>query len=84
VILNMKRTCDWERLYEEAILETSRAALPKRIQAAQSAIEARLAQLHSGNDGSDERQAIITALRGLKLLREEIEDATQHPSRQTT
>lgn len=84
-ILNMTRTYGWERFYEEAILETNRAAVLRRIHAAQAVIDARIAELESDHGGSsDERHLIVTALQGLKLLREQIEDATQHPSGQTT
>jgi hypothetical protein len=81
----MTRTYGWQRFYEDAILETNRVALPRRIRAAQAAIDARIAQLESNHDGSsDERHAIFTALQGLKLLREPFEGATQHPSQQMT
>jgi hypothetical protein len=75
----MTRNYGWQRLYEQAILETNRAALVKRIQAAQAAIDARIAQLHFGHqDNANERQAIADALAGLRLLHQEA--VTPHPS----
>jgi hypothetical protein len=69
----------WQRFYEAAILETNRAELLKRVQAAQAAIEARITQLQSNHqDSSDERQAISDALAGLRLLQQEV--VTPRPS----
>ncbi len=74
----MTRIYGWQRFYEEAILETNRAALLERIQTAEAAIDARIAQLHSDHQhNADERQAIEDALAGLRLLHQET--VTQHP-----
>jgi hypothetical protein len=78
----MNRIYGWQRFYEAAVLETNRTELVRRIQAAQAAIEARIAQLHSDHqDSDDERQAIENALAGLRLLGQET--VTQHPSSRT-
>ena len=65
----------WERPYEEAILETDRSKLPKLIEAAQNAIDARLTEIHSKKNGTpSEVQAIFDAHYGLRILIAE----TQH------
>jgi hypothetical protein len=58
----------WQR-YEEAILERDRSRLPVLIRAAHAAIDARMQQLKSDHHGSaEERQAILDALAGLRVL----------------
>jgi hypothetical protein len=79
----MTQTYGWQRFYETAILETNRTELLRRIQAAHSAIEARITLLQSNHqDSSDEHQAISDALEGLRLLQQEV--VTQHPSAQAS
>jgi hypothetical protein len=69
----MTRTYGWQRFYEAAILETNRSSLPRLIQTAQAAIDARIQQLQADHQGSaEERQAIADALVGLNVLRKEI------------
>ncbi|MFZ0807114.1 MAG: hypothetical protein WAN03_13055 [Candidatus Sulfotelmatobacter sp.] len=69
----MSRVYGWQRFYEAAILETNRSRLPALIQAAQAAIDARLQQLQSDQNGAaDEKLAIADALAGLNVLRKEI------------
>jgi hypothetical protein len=76
--MHMTRTFGWQRFYEEAVLETNRAELVRRIHAAQAAIDARISQLQSDHqDSNDERQAIEDAQAGLRVLREE---ALKRPS----
>jgi oligoribonuclease NrnB/cAMP/cGMP phosphodiesterase (DHH superfamily) len=71
--VTMTRTYGWQRFYEAAILETNRSSLPRLIQTAQAAIDARIQQLQLDHHGSaEERQAIADALVGLGVLRKEI------------
>jgi IS5 family transposase len=76
----MNRSYGWQRFYEAAILETNRSKLPRLIATVQAAIDARLAQLKSQQDSSEERQAIADALVGLNLLRQEVPAVTPLPS----
>jgi hypothetical protein len=63
------RCYSWQRPYELAILEIDRAKLPTLITAARAAIDARVAEIKSMNDGTpDEWQAIQDALSGLQIL----------------
>ncbi|MGA9556063.1 MAG: hypothetical protein WBR11_04360 [Terriglobales bacterium] len=59
----------WQRPYEAAILETDRRKLPTLIEAAQAAIDARLAEIQSTKKGTPaEVQAIHDAHYGLLIL----------------
>jgi hypothetical protein len=70
-------TFGWQRFYEAAVLETNRERLPRLIQSAQAAIEARIEQLRSNHQNSGaERQAIAQALAGLQVLKGAAEDTT--------
>jgi hypothetical protein len=67
----------WERLYEEAVLETDRSKLAGRIKAAQLAIDARLNKLSFEDYGlRDERTAIADAICGLNVLRRDTQQNT--------
>lgn len=69
----MTRVYGWQRFYEEAMLETKRMRLPKLIQTAQAAIEARLGQLRANpHDSQEERQALADAQAGLRVLSREV------------
>jgi hypothetical protein len=69
----MTRTYGWQRFYEAAILETKMSSLPVLIQAAEAAIQARLAQLGDDHQNfADERRAILDALAGIEVLRREV------------
>jgi hypothetical protein len=73
--VTMTRTYGWQRFYEAAILETNRSSLPRLIQTAQAAIDARIQQLQSDHqDSAEERQAIADALVGLGVLRKEMNE----------
>jgi hypothetical protein len=64
----------WEQLYKDAVLETDDEKLPKRIQAAKIAIDARIHILQSAQGGEPhERQSICDALAGLNMLRRHLE-----------
>lgn len=68
---------DWEKLYQAAILETDDSRLKAKIECAQAAIDARLKQLSSnGNSSDDERTAIDDARIGLTVLRRERQRAS--------
>ena len=63
----------WQPHYEAAILGTDRTKLPALIEAAQAAINARLTEIRTTNDGSPaEVQAIEDARSGLRILIEEV------------
>ena len=66
----MRPSCDWERLYTAAILETERSKLTARIAAAAVAIESRLREMDSDHGGSaEERLEIDTARASLDAMR---------------
>jgi len=68
----MTQSYGWQRTYEAAILETDRSRLPKLIQDAQAAINARVEELHQNHEGTpEERLALADALAGLGVLRRE-------------
>jgi hypothetical protein len=68
----------WEESYKTAILETDDAKLTNRIRAAKGAIDERLQEMQMDHGGTpEERQAIIDALAGLKVLRRELERRSQ-------
>jgi hypothetical protein len=59
----------WQRFYEAAILETDLSLLPERIAAAQTAIDARVAEIKSARFCTPaEQQALDDARSGLRLL----------------
>ncbi|HTW59030.1 MAG TPA: hypothetical protein VMD99_12940 [Terriglobales bacterium] len=75
--MTMTQTYGWQRFYEAAILETNRSSLPRLIQTAQAAIDARLEQLQSNHQAdthgsTEERQALADAMVGLNVLRKEV------------
>jgi hypothetical protein len=66
-------TSEWEKLYKEAILETDWSKMEERIQAADSAISARLHEFSINHGGTpEENQLIQDALSGLSVLRREV------------
>ena len=68
----MNSNYPWETSYMQAILETNHLLLPRRVDEAQAAIDARLRDLALDGHGSpEERTAIQDALSGLKVLRNE-------------
>jgi hypothetical protein len=71
----MRPSYVWEELFHAAMVGTDLKAMPNRIQAAKFAIDTRLHEMQRGQgDASDERQAITDALRGLNILRRELEE----------
>jgi hypothetical protein len=68
----MTQSYEWQRYYEAAILETDRSRLQVLIKNAQTAIDARIQELHVNHGGTpDERLALEDALAGLNVLRRE-------------
>ena len=64
---------DWEKLYQAAIFETDWAKIEEHIQAADSAISARLHELSTNHGGTpQEKQRIEDALSGLRALHREV------------
>ena len=45
---------NWQKLYEEAVLELDRTALPSRVQAAKVAIKARIVELRTSQPTDDD------------------------------
>ena len=65
---------EWQRPYVHAVLETDRSRLEEHIAAAEMAIQARV-DVSTQKCTSEELQAIGDAIRGLDLLRREIEQS---------
>jgi hypothetical protein len=66
-------TSDWVELYQAAILETDWSKIEARIQAADSAINARLQEFSNDHGGTpEENQRVQDALTGLGVLRREV------------
>ncbi len=64
---------NWLDVYQAAILETDWSKIEERIQAADSAIKARLFEFSQDHGGTpEENQKIKDALSGLSVLRREV------------
>jgi hypothetical protein len=64
---------EWGKLYQAAILETDWSKIEERIQAADSAISARLQELSTNQSGTpEENHRIEDALSGLRALRRDV------------
>ena len=62
---------NWVELYRAALIETDRAKLRDRIEAARKVLRERVVELgHNGNGCAEEHQAIDDALRALHSLLE--------------
>jgi hypothetical protein len=71
---------EWKNLYQAAILETDWSKIEERIQAADSAIGARLHEFSLDHGGTpEENQAIRDALSGLTTLRREVAAHAKKP-----
>jgi hypothetical protein len=62
---------EWQRLYEAALLEIDRVAMPLRIEAAEEAVINRRINLSFKDGHTAEREAIEEALKNLRILRNE-------------
>jgi hypothetical protein len=72
LVVTMSTAYAWQKVYQEAVLETDDARLQHRVNQAQAAIDARLLELSgNGKNAGEERTAIGDALNGLTLLRNE-------------
>lgn len=72
---------EWKELYQAAILETDCSQIEGRLQAADSAISARLLEFSVNHGGTpEENQAIRDALSGLTVLRHEVVDWKTKPA----
>ena len=63
---------EWQQLYESALLEFDKNKLSGRVQAAESAMNNRLASIAGDSDQHAEREAIESALFGLNYLKREL------------
>jgi hypothetical protein len=64
---------DWEKLYKEAILQTDWSKIENLIQAAESAISARVHEFSLDHRGTpEENQRLRDALSALSVLRGEV------------
>ena len=73
--METRQSYSWQWCYEVAITETDRTHLPALITAAQAAIDTRIAEIKTMNDGTPaERQAITDARNGLRILIAETQD----------
>src|ERR1700716_99125 len=62
----------WQESYQATLLETDWTKMQERIQTAESAIHKRrlmLVQDHGGTSEEEEREALVSALSGLRVLR---------------
>jgi hypothetical protein len=70
----MKAEYAWQEQYEAAILETDDWKLAKRLPVVKAGINTRLQELQMGHQVTrEEQQAISDALKGLDVLRRELE-----------
>jgi hypothetical protein len=71
----------WDEAYRAALVETDDTKLGELIEAARSAIDDRLRELQMDHGGTpDERQAIIDAISGLRVLGRELRRRVQYGS----
>jgi hypothetical protein len=63
---------EWQADYQAALVELDPEKLPKRVEAAETAIFKRLQTLSGNQDSHAERQAIEDALASLRLLKREM------------
>ena len=70
--MELSKIYPWQETYFAAILETENSRLPKRIDAAQTSIRARVEELSMDHGGTpEEREALNSSIQGLKLLAKE-------------
>ena len=64
-------TYKWQASYQAALLETDWTKMVELVQAAESEIHKRRLQLSKDHNGTqDEREAVVNALNGLRVLRD--------------
>jgi hypothetical protein len=77
-----KLTYSWQESYHAALLETDWTKMVELVQAAESEIHKRRMELSKDNNGTqEEREAVVNALNGLRVLRM---DAASWQERQRT
>jgi hypothetical protein len=62
----------WQKPFQEALLELDKDKLPKRVSVAETAILDRLHSMSQEPNNHAERQALADALSGLRILKKEI------------
>ena len=66
-------TSEWEQLYQATILEADWSKIEGRIEAAESAIAARLREFSTNHGGTpEENQRIKNSFMGLSVLRRDV------------
>lgn len=60
---------EWQRPFQQLILEFDRTKLPEKLQKVETLIFERLQQLRRGNDGHIETQALNDALVLLRIIK---------------
>jgi hypothetical protein len=63
--------CSWEEVYQAAVLEPDNALLEPRIRAAEEALLTRWLEVTKDHDYRVEIQAIVDAIKGLRILKRE-------------
>jgi hypothetical protein len=63
--------CSWEEVYQAAVLEPDNALLEPRIRAAEEALLTRWLEVTKDHDHRVEIQAIVDAIKGLRILKRE-------------
>jgi hypothetical protein len=67
--MNHLKYREWQKPYEEALLEVDREKFKQKLLQAEAAIFLRLQQLANSLDSHAERQAIDDAISGIKVLK---------------
>ncbi len=63
--------CSWEEVYQAAVLEPDNALLEQRIRAAEEALLTRWLEVTNHHGHRVEIQAIVDAIKGLRVLKQE-------------
>jgi hypothetical protein len=66
----LPKRADWQKLYEEAVLELDRTILPSRVQAAKAAIHTRIVELRTSQPTEEDSrlEASLKILDGLMRM----------------
>jgi len=67
--MNESKSAEWQRIYQEALIETDQVELLPKICAAESVLFSRLQQMHHELTPRGEAIAIFDAVHSLRLLR---------------
>jgi hypothetical protein len=68
--IEVPTTNSWQDFYKAALLETDWTRMVERVQAAESEIHKRRLELSKDHNGTqEEREAVVNALNGLRVLR---------------